>query len=127
MTDTAITQAAKVMGRLGGKKGGKARAKALTAEERSAIARKAVNARWAKVRAQQAQAAQPLTPAERRAIMEVARAWLAVEEQIILDTSLTPAEVRQTLEAVRRVLAEEEAREWLAEEEARTRAIRKSE
>ena len=34
------------LGRLGGKKGGKARAKKLTAEQRSAIARKAAAARW---------------------------------------------------------------------------------
>jgi hypothetical protein len=36
------------MGRKGGKIGGKARAKKLTAEERSDSARKAVQARWAK-------------------------------------------------------------------------------
>lgn len=34
------------LGRLGGQKGGKARAEKLTAEERSAIARKASQARW---------------------------------------------------------------------------------
>ena len=34
------------LGRLGGKKGGKARAEALTPEERSAIARQAAAARW---------------------------------------------------------------------------------
>lgn len=34
------------LGRLGGKKGGKARAAKLTAEERSEIARKAARARW---------------------------------------------------------------------------------
>lgn len=33
--------------REGGKKGGKARAESLTAEERSAIAKKAARARWA--------------------------------------------------------------------------------
>lgn len=38
--------AAVELGRLGGKKGGKARAKSLTAEERSAIAKKAARARW---------------------------------------------------------------------------------
>jgi hypothetical protein len=38
--------AAVVLGRLGGKKGGSARAKKLTKEERSAIARRAANARW---------------------------------------------------------------------------------
>lgn len=35
-------------GRLGGLKGGKSRAESLTPEERSAIARKAAQARWAK-------------------------------------------------------------------------------
>jgi len=34
------------LGRLGGKKGGKARAAKLSAEERSEIARKAAQARW---------------------------------------------------------------------------------
>ncbi|MBL8065479.1 MAG: hypothetical protein JNM34_06425 [Chthonomonadaceae bacterium] len=38
--------AAVSLGRLGGLKGGKARAAKLTAEERSAIAKKASNARW---------------------------------------------------------------------------------
>jgi hypothetical protein len=36
------------LGRMGGRKGGKARAEKLTAEERSAIAKKAAAARWAK-------------------------------------------------------------------------------
>jgi hypothetical protein len=36
------------LGRLGGQKGGKARAEKLTPEQRSEIARKAVQARWAK-------------------------------------------------------------------------------
>ena len=40
--------AAVVLGRQGGKKGGPARAAALTPEERSQIARRAVQARWAK-------------------------------------------------------------------------------
>lgn len=40
--------AAVALGRLGGLKGGKARAKKLTAEQRSAIARKAAKARWKK-------------------------------------------------------------------------------
>lgn len=40
--------AAVALGRLGGLKGGKARAKKLTAEQRSEIARRAVVARWAK-------------------------------------------------------------------------------
>ena len=42
---------AQALGRLGGLKGGKARAESLTAEERSTIARQAVKARWARVRA----------------------------------------------------------------------------
>lgn len=40
--------AAVALGRLGGLKGGKARAEKLTAEKRKAIAKKAANARWAK-------------------------------------------------------------------------------
>jgi hypothetical protein len=43
--------AAVALGRLGGLKGGPARAKKLTAKQRSASARKAVTARWAKQRA----------------------------------------------------------------------------
>lgn len=42
------SQAARELGRLGAKKGGRARANVLTPEERSDIARKAVAARWAK-------------------------------------------------------------------------------
>jgi hypothetical protein len=41
--------AAVILGRLGGKKGGKARAKKLTPEQRSDIARRAAQARWQKV------------------------------------------------------------------------------
>lgn len=40
--------AAVELGRRGGQKGGKARAENLSAEERSAIAKKAAEARWAK-------------------------------------------------------------------------------
>jgi len=40
--------AAVVLGRLGGLKGGKARAKKLSAQERKAIAKKAATARWSK-------------------------------------------------------------------------------
>ncbi len=39
---------AKALGRLGGLKGGKARANKLTPEQRKEIAKKAANARWAK-------------------------------------------------------------------------------
>ena len=42
--------AAVVLGRLGGKKGGKARAAKLTKERRQEIARKAAQARWKKKR-----------------------------------------------------------------------------
>ena len=41
--------AAVALGRLGGKKGGKARAAKLTKEQRSEIARKAAKARWKKM------------------------------------------------------------------------------
>ena len=40
--------AAVALGRLGGKKGGPARAAKLSADERSSIARKAAQARWRK-------------------------------------------------------------------------------
>lgn len=40
--------AAVELGRLGGKKGGKARAEKLTPEQRSEIARKAAQARWSR-------------------------------------------------------------------------------
>jgi hypothetical protein len=40
--------AAVALGRKGGKKGGPARAKSMTPDERKASARKAVQARWAK-------------------------------------------------------------------------------
>ena len=45
-----VSKAAKKLGRLGGLKGGHARAAKLTPEERSDIARKAVETRWAKQR-----------------------------------------------------------------------------
>ena len=41
-------KAAQELGRLGGKKGGKARAEALTHEQRSEIAKKAAKTRWGK-------------------------------------------------------------------------------
>ncbi len=42
-------KAAQELGRLGGLKGGKARAKKLTAKKRSEIAKKAAQVRWSKV------------------------------------------------------------------------------
>lgn len=44
--ETAKNINAVILGRLGGQKGGKARAKKLTPEQRSEIARKAAQARW---------------------------------------------------------------------------------
>jgi len=49
-------------GRKGGKKGGKVRASRMTPEERSAAARKAVQARWAKVKKTKATSAKPDRP-----------------------------------------------------------------
>jgi hypothetical protein len=48
--DEGKNPAAVALGRLGGKKGGKARAAKLTKEQRSEIARKAARARWGKNR-----------------------------------------------------------------------------
>ena len=48
MANTKKNAAAVALGRLGGHKGGKARARKLTAEQRRASARKAAVARWAK-------------------------------------------------------------------------------
>ncbi len=48
MAKTKKNEAAVALGRLGGLKGGKARARKLTAERRREIAVKAVSARWAK-------------------------------------------------------------------------------
>jgi hypothetical protein len=47
--------AAVALGKLGASKGGKARAKKLTKEQRVEIARKAAKARWAKKRQQESQ------------------------------------------------------------------------
>lgn len=44
--DDGKNPAAVALGRLGGQKGGKARAEKLTAKQRSAIAKKAAQARW---------------------------------------------------------------------------------
>jgi len=46
--DAGKNPAAVALGRLGGQKGGKARAAKLTAEQRSEVARKAANARWSR-------------------------------------------------------------------------------
>ncbi|MBK6895649.1 MAG: hypothetical protein IPH06_03530 [Alphaproteobacteria bacterium] len=48
MKDKEKNPAAVALGRLGGLKGGKARAKSLTPEQRKAIAKKAAESRWNK-------------------------------------------------------------------------------
>jgi hypothetical protein len=48
VTDDGRNIAAVILGRLGGLKGGQARAKSLSSETRSQIARNAATARWAK-------------------------------------------------------------------------------
>lgn len=48
LNDEGKNAAAVALGRLGGKKGGKARAESLTAKRRSEIAKKAAKARWGK-------------------------------------------------------------------------------
>jgi len=45
---TPIQEAARAMGRVGGVKGGRARADGMTAQERSEAAHKAAKARWTK-------------------------------------------------------------------------------
>jgi len=49
--DEALRAYFSQLGKVGGKKGGKARAQQLTAEARREIARKAARARWAKTKA----------------------------------------------------------------------------
>jgi hypothetical protein len=48
--DDGKNPAAVALGRLGGQKGGKARAAKLTPEERREIAKKAAEARWSRIR-----------------------------------------------------------------------------
>ena len=50
MAKTKKNPAAVALGRLGGLKGGKARARKLKPKQRSAIARKAARARWKKIK-----------------------------------------------------------------------------
>jgi hypothetical protein len=52
LTPDGKNPAAVALGRLGGKKGGPARAKKLTKEQRAEIARKAAQARWEKAKGQ---------------------------------------------------------------------------
>jgi hypothetical protein len=53
LTEEELRKLARIFGRRGGLKGGKARAAKMTPEERSESARKAVQARWAKKRQQE--------------------------------------------------------------------------
>ena len=53
MADEGKSEAARLLGKLGGSEGGKARARNMTPEERSEAARKAAKARWAKKRQQE--------------------------------------------------------------------------
>jgi hypothetical protein len=53
MTEEEKREAARLLGKLGGAKGGRTRAKNMTPEERSESARKAAKARWAKKRQQE--------------------------------------------------------------------------
>ena len=53
LTDEQLRKLARIFGRRGGLKGGKARAEKMTPEERSESARKAAKARWAKKKQQQ--------------------------------------------------------------------------
>ncbi len=50
VTDATISQVMAAMGRRGGKIGGKRRMETMTPEKRSALARMAVQTRWAKKR-----------------------------------------------------------------------------
>jgi len=53
MTEEEKSEAARLLGKLGGSKGGKTRAKNMTPEERSESARNAAKARWEKKRRDQ--------------------------------------------------------------------------
>jgi hypothetical protein len=53
MTEEEKSEAARLLGKLGGAKGGRARAANMSAKQRSEAARKAAQARWAKKRQQE--------------------------------------------------------------------------
>jgi hypothetical protein len=53
MTEEEKSEAARLLGKLGASKGGKARAEKLSPERRKEIARQAAKARWAKKRQQE--------------------------------------------------------------------------
>lgn len=61
-------KAAQELGRLGGLKGGKARAEKLTPEQRSEIAKKAANARWKTKQDEDEKLAQSFPPAKKKHI-----------------------------------------------------------
>ncbi len=66
--------AAVALGRKGGKKGGLARAAKLTPEERSAIASKAVRARWDRAKAEREDLVLKAEPREQNPVMKTVNA-----------------------------------------------------
>lgn len=69
-TDDGKDPAAVALGRKGGLKGGKARAEKLTANQRSAIAKKAATLRWQR---QQSEAPEPLAQGPQRRVLKTPR------------------------------------------------------
>lgn len=69
-TEDGKDPAAVVLGRKGGMKGGKARAKKLTAKQRSTIAKKAAATRWHE---QPEGSGEPLEPKPRRRVLKTPR------------------------------------------------------
>jgi len=88
--------AAAALGRKGGKKGGPARAAKLTPEQRSASARKAVQARWTKAKKYSShKLGQPVSETEpdASAVSPSDRALLALLKRI--EATDSPAEIRR--------------------------------
>ncbi len=72
-TDDGKDPAAVALGRKGGLKGGKARAKKLTATERSAIAKRAATARWQRLEEQGEGSGEPLAKEPQRRVLKTPR------------------------------------------------------
>jgi hypothetical protein len=87
-------KAAVALGRRGGKKGGPARAAKLTAAQRSDSARKAVQARWAKVREERAAAEPPGADTSDAALLTL----------LSIKTSNDPDEIRKLAAQVEQVV-----------------------
>ncbi len=90
--------AAVTLGRKGGLKGGKARAARLTAEQRSASARQAVNARWAK-----AGKTAPVSPQKTQTVSDTTDAAL-VALLMRLRTTTSLDEIRQLSDQIETVV-----------------------